>query len=80
MRAVSSVLFGWTFLRTTIQKKNSDSSKELLCRGWWAETRGEGQYIYDFVKEVHVILQKDSTGHKKVATSHQEQVSVLVLF
>lgn len=55
MRAVSSVLFGWTFLRTTIQKKNSDSSKELLCRGWWAETRGEGQYIYDFVKEVHVI-------------------------
>lgn len=36
-------------------EKLSDSSKELLCRGWWGETRVEGQYIYDFVKEVHVI-------------------------
>lgn len=56
MRAVSSVLFGWIFLRTTTQKKNS----QIALRNFSAEvgggTRGEGQYIYDFVKEVHVIL------------------------
>ena len=57
MRAVSSVLFGWTFLRTTTQKKNSQIAlRNFSAEVGRGETRGEGQYIYDFVKDVHGIL------------------------
>ena len=49
MRAVSSVLFGWTFLRTTTQKKNSQIAlRNFSAEVGRGETRGEGQYMCDF--------------------------------